>query len=146
MKPCLLSYVHDVIFKLIVATGLTIALFLFTGCNAFMYGYTYDKSVNSYNNVTGDKHNLGDRRVKYVKGFHRRSQLENFLDCKGLPSFIYEYKTENKCRGIKLFYAPIDSVFIFEEPKKGNLHSVLKESRKMDNYERETYARLKVKK
>lgn len=104
--------------------------------------------MNSYNLVTGDKDNFGDRRIKYMKGFHNNSQLDNFLncDCKGLPSYIYEYKTPSKCRGVKLYYVQLDSIFIFEEPKKGNLNSVLKESRKMDEYERETYVRLRMKK
>ena len=70
------------------------------------------------------------------------------IDCtcndRGLPSFIFEYETAAKCRGIKLFYVQRDSVFIFEEPKKGDLNSVLKEARKMDNYEQQTYQRLKA--
>lgn len=115
-----------------------------------MHGYTWDKAQNSYYLVTGDKNNFGDRRINYNKGFHRNSALVNFLDCKchdrGLPDFIYEYRSESKCRGIKLFYVKIDSVFIFEEPKRNKLNSVLKEARKMDDYERQTLDRLKAKK
>lgn len=107
-----------------------------------MHGYTEDKAQNAYYLVTGHKDNFGDRRITYNKGFHRNSQLSSFLACKGQPSFIYEYKTAAKCRGIKLFYPAIDSVFVFEEPKKGNLHSVQKERRKMDDYERQTFTRL----
>lgn len=112
-----------------------------------MHGYTWRKAENSYYLVTGNKDNFGDRRLNYNKGFHRNSALSSFLDCKcndrGQPQFIYEYMSENKCRGIKLFYAKLDSVFIFEEPKKGKLNSVLKEARKMDDYERQTFERLK---
>lgn len=36
----------------------------------------------------------------------------------------------------------LDSVFIFEEPKKGELNSVLKGARQMDDYERQTLERL----
>jgi hypothetical protein len=117
------------------------------GCKAFMHGYTWDKAVNSYNLVTGDKENFGDRRLIYNKGFHKCSALANFLDYKsnnrGLPDFIYEYESETKCRGIKLFYVKLDSVFVFEQPKKNNLSSIQKEARKMDEYERQTFERLK---
>ena len=120
------------------------------GCKSFKHGYTWSKAENSYNLVTGDKNNFGDKRLDYNKGFHRNSALSNFLDCKcndrGLPNFIYEYKSETKCRGIKLFYVRLDSVFVFEEPRKNNLNSIQKEARKMDDYERQTYDRLKQKK
>ena len=120
------------------------------GCKAFRHGYTWSKAENSYNLVTRDKNNFGDKRLDYNKGFHKHSALSNFLDCKcndsGRPDFIYEYKSDTKCRGIKLFYVKLDSVFIFEEPKKNNLSSIQKEARKMDDYERLTYDRLKQKK
>lgn len=116
-------------------------------CKAFMHGYTWSKAENSYYLVTGNKDNFGDRRINYNKGFHSNSALSNFLDCKcnyrAQPQFIYEYMTENKCRGIKLFYTQLDSVFVFEEPKKGVLNSVLMEARKMDDYERKIFERLK---
>ncbi|MBP8115949.1 MAG: hypothetical protein KAY50_11385 [Chitinophagaceae bacterium] len=120
----------------------------FIGCKAFKHGYTWSKAENSYNLVTGDKTNFGDKRLDYNKGFHRNSALSNFLDCKcndrGQPGFIYEYKTDKKCRGIKLFYPKLDSVFIFEEPKKGGLNSILKEARKMVNDEREIFEQVKT--
>ena len=125
---------------------LSIAILLLS-CKSFKHGYTWGKAENSYNMVTGNKDNFGDKRLDYNKAFHRNSALSNFLDCtcndRGLPSFIYEYQTATKCRGIKLYYVPRDSVFVFEEPKKGKLQSVLKEARKMDDYERQTYERLK---
>ena len=120
------------------------------GCKAFKHGLTWSKAENSYNLVIGDKNNFGDKRLNYNKGFHSNSALSNFLDCKcndrGLPDFIYEYKTENKRKGIKLFYMKLDSAFVFEEPKKNNLRSIQTESRKMDDYEKQTYARLQTKK
>lgn len=126
---------------------ITITISLFS-CKAFMHGYTWDKAQNAYYLVTGDKNNFGDKRLKYNKGFHNHSALSNFLDCKcndkGLPDFIYEYKSDTKCRGIQLFYVQRDSVFVFEEPRKNNRKSVLKESRKMDAYERQTFERLKT--
>ena len=107
-----------------------VALFL-TGCKAFMHGYTWNKAQNSYYLVTGADDNFGDRRIEYNKGFHRNSDLTNFLDCKcndrGSPDFIYEYKSKAKCRGIKLYYVKLDSVFVFEEPRKGNLNSIWRE-------------------
>lgn len=125
------------------------SLICFFSCNAFMYGYTSNKALDSYYLITGDKNNFGDKRLTYNKGFHNNSALSNFLDCKcnyrGLPDFIYEYKTETKCAGIKLYYAKMDSVFIFEEPKKNNLSSIQKDARKMDDYERQTFERLKMK-
>jgi hypothetical protein len=122
---------------------LLIVAMVLTGCKAFMHGYTENKSLNSYTLVTGDKKNFGDKRIKYNKGFHKNSELVNFLNWRGDPNFIYEYKTPAKCRGIKLFYINADSVFVFEEPKKGNLHPVLKEYRPMDDYERLTFQKLK---
>ena len=121
--------IKQIIFSFIILT--------FGGCKAFMHGYTWDKAQNSYNLVTGEKDNFGDKRLKYNKGFHKNSALSNFLDSncngRGLPNFIYEYKSETKCRGIKLYYLKLDSVFVFEEPKKNKLNSVLKEARKMRN-------------
>ncbi|MFT3844054.1 MAG: hypothetical protein QM725_03300 [Lacibacter sp.] len=114
---------------------------LSVGCNSFMHGYTWNKAENSYHIVTGDKTNFGDRRLKYNKGFHKHSALSNFLDCKsnnrGLPDFIYEYKTEDKRRGIKLFYIKPDSVFVFEEPQKNKLQSIQKEARKISTGEKQ---------
>ncbi len=128
---------------------ITTVLTSLIGCKAFMHGYTWDKAANSYILVTDDKENFGDKRLNYNKGFHKHSALANFLDCKcnnrGLPDFIYEYKSDTKCRGIKLFYVKLDSVFIFEEPKKNNLSSIQKEARKMDDFERQSYQRLKQK-
>jgi hypothetical protein len=122
-------------------------LLFFAGCKAFMHGYTWDKAENSYNLITGNKDSFGDRRLNYTKGFHKQSALAGFLNCKcndrGLPDFIYEYKTPTKQRGIKLFYVQRDSVFVFEEPKKNSLNSIQKEARKMDDYERATFERLK---
>jgi hypothetical protein len=111
-----------------------------------MHGFTWSKSVNTYQLVTGDKSNFGDKRLKYNKGFHTHSMLSNFLTCecntRGNPDFIYEYMTDTKCRGIKLYYASLDSVFVFEEPKKNNVHSFQKESRKMTDEERKAYQQL----
>ena len=127
--------------------SLFICLTFFSGCKAFMHGYTWSKAENSYYLVTGDSKNFGDRRLKYNEYFHRNSALSNFLNCKcndrGVPNFIYEYQTQTKCKGISLFYVQRDSVFIFEEPQKGYLQSILKDARKMDEYERQTFLRLK---
>jgi hypothetical protein len=113
-------------------------------CNAFKYGYTEDKALNSYYLVTGNEENFGDKRIKYNESFHRCECFTNFLKCKDSPGLIYEYKTEAKCKGIKLFYPAIDSVFVFEEAKKNKRYSFIKESRKMDDEERGIYQRLKA--
>ncbi|RYZ20102.1 MAG: hypothetical protein EOO16_17805 [Chitinophagaceae bacterium] len=133
--------------SLIVCTCLMLTVTL-SACKAFKHGYTWSKAVNSYSLVTGNENNFGDKRLDYNRGFHRNSELAAFLDCRchdrGLPGFIYEYQTDDKRRGIRLYYTQRDSVFIFEEPKRGNLRSVLKEARVMDDYERQTYERLKA--
>jgi hypothetical protein len=125
---------------------LTIIISLFS-CKAYMHGYTWDKAKDSYQVITGNKDSFGDKRLTYNKGFHKHSELSDFLDCncnnRGLPDFIYEYKSAAKCRGIKLFYVKLDSVFVFEEPKKNNLASIQKEARKMDDNERQIFERLK---
>ena len=99
--------------------SLILCFFVFS-CRSFKHGYTWDKALNSYQLVTGNKDNFGDKRLDYNKGFHRNSQLSEFLGdhTRGLPNFIYEYQSTEKCRGIKLFYVERDSVFVFEEPKK----------------------------
>lgn len=117
-----------------------------TGCNAFMHGYTWQQARNSYYIVNGDKHNFGDRRLKYTQGFYKGSELSAFLseaNYRGKPAFIYEYQAADKRRGIQLFYPSIDSVFIFEQPKKNCTCSAFKEARKMDEHERLTYEKLK---
>jgi len=114
------------------------------GCNAFKYGYTEDKALNAYYLVTGNENNFGDKRIKYNEYFHTCPCFKDFLLSKGYPGFIYEYKNKATCKGIKLFYPVSDSVFVFEEAIKGKGYSFIKESRRMDNYERQTYQRLKA--
>lgn len=116
------------------------------GCKSFMHGYTWDKSLNSYSLVNGDKDNFGDKRIRYNRGFHKNSSLVNFLNSKGDPNFIFEYRTPDKRRGIELFYNFADSVYVFEEPAKGNLKSVFLSARKMSAGERETYQKISNKK
>ena len=119
-------------------------VFFNISCNAFKYGYTEDKALNAYYLITGNENDFGDKRIKYNESFHRCPCFKTFLDNKGYPGFIYEYKNKAKCKGIKLFYPVSDSVFVFEEAQKGKRYSFIKESRKMDNYERATYQRLKA--
>lgn len=111
-------------------------------CNAFMLGYTQRESNDAYHLVTGNKDNFGDRRIKYSRHFYKNSPLSRFLDQNGDPSFIYEYRTASKCKGIRLFYMLRDSVYVFEQVKKSNLYPVLKETRGLYDYERNAYARL----
>lgn len=117
-------------------------LFALSACSGYRYGYTWSRAQNSYNLVTGNKDDFGDRRVRYNRGFHK-SPLDNFIAQKGLPALIYEYRTDRRSDGIRLYYPAIDSVFSFEEPRKSNIHSVLVDARKMDEHERQTYERLK---
>jgi hypothetical protein len=120
---------------------------LFAGlssCSAFKYGYTQSQALDSYYLVTGDADNFGDRRIKYNQGFHKNSPLATFLTNHERPNFIYEYKNSKKCEGIKLYFNSLDSVYIFEEYTRGGIVSLLKEARKMDSYERETFVRLQA--
>jgi hypothetical protein len=48
-------------------------------CKAYMHGYTWEKSKDSYQAVTGNKDNFGDKRLMYNKGFHKHSALQIFL-------------------------------------------------------------------
>ena len=121
-----------------------VVVFFTISCNAYKYGYTEKKALNAYYLVIGNENNFGDKRIKYNESFHRCECFTNFLVSKGSPAFIYEYRTETKCKGIKLFYPAIDSVFVFEEAKKNKRYSFIKESRKISDGERETYHRLKV--
>ena len=116
--------------------------FSLSACSGARYGWSLSKAQNSYNLVTGNKDDFGDMRVRYNRRFHKWP-LDNFIAQKGQPGFIYEYRTARRSDGIRLYYPVLDSVFSFEEPRKSNLHSVLVESRKMDDYERQTYERLK---
>ena len=117
-------------------------LFTLSACSGFRYGYTLSRAQNSYKLVTGNKDDFGDMRVRYNRRFHK-SPLDNFIAQKGQPGLIYEYRTDRRSDGIRLYYPAIDSVFSFEEPRKSNIHSVLVDARKMDEYERQTYERLK---
>ena len=128
-------------------TSIVLTVAVLIGCKSFKYGYTSSKAENAYHLITGDKNNFGDKRLDYTRYHYRNSELGSFLNCscndRGLPSFIYEYRNAAKHDGVKLFYPERDSVFIFEAVKRYTSTSVLKEARKMDGYERETYERLK---
>jgi hypothetical protein len=128
--------------KVVFTQSLLLFVFCLFSCNAFKYGYTEDKALNTYYLVTGNENNFGDKRIKYNESFHRCPCFKFYLDSKGFPGFIYEYKTEAKCKGIKLFYPVSDSVFVFEEEKKGKRYSDVKESRKINIEERKIYQQL----
>ncbi|HEY4151032.1 MAG TPA: hypothetical protein VGM41_18970 [Chitinophagaceae bacterium] len=120
-----------------------IFLFTLSACAGFRFGSTWSQSRNTYSLVTADKDNFGNKRVRYNRQFHHKSQLDYFLNYRGLPAFIYEYQSPEKCRGIRLYYPAIDSVFIFEEPRKWNLKSVMKVARKMYDDEHQAYDKLR---
>ncbi len=128
----------------IIRLSLLIVASFIVSCNAFKYGATETKALNSYYLVTGNENNFGDKRIKYNKFFHSCECFTNFLASKGSPALIYEYKTEAKCKGIKLFYPSIDSVFVFEEAKKNKRYSFIKESRKINDEEKKIYQQLKA--
>ncbi len=116
-----------------------------TSCNAFMHGYTADKAQNAYYLLTGNNDNFADRRLRYTKGFYKGSPLATFLgedNHRGTPAFIFEYK-KDKRHGIQLFYPALDSVFIFEQPRKNCTCANLVSARTFTEYERLTYEKLK---
>ena len=133
-------------FNRILQLSIFLLVLLGPSCLAYQHGYTWRKAVGRYHLVTGNKENFGDRRIVYNKAFHRHSALSVFLDCncnnRGLPQFIYEYQTSRHCRGIRLYYMKLDSVFVFEEPAKGKLQSVLIAARPLAMEEKETYRQL----
>ena len=129
---------------LVIKRCLVVVVLVTIGCNAYKYGYTETKALNTYHLVTGNENSFGDKRIKYNESFHRCVCFTGFLEARGYPGLIYEYKTEAKIKGIKLFYPASDSVFVFEEAKKGKRYSFIKESRKMNDDEREIYQRLKT--
>ena len=116
-------------------------LMCFSACKPFMHGYTWNKAQNAYHLVTEKRSNFGNKRIRYNKGFHFNSELSRFLQQKtnAKPDFIYEYYSQKQCRGIKLFYLNRDSVFVFEEPKRANLKSVLIEARQINADEKQSY-------
>lgn len=129
---------------MIIAAGIVLSLCCIS-CNAFMHGYTANQAQDAYHLVTGNSNNFGDRRLKYIKGFYKGAEVAAFLsesNHRGAPGFLYEYKVDKRY-GILLFYPSLDSVFVFEQPRKNCTCSNLKTARKMDEYERLTYARLK---
>ena len=113
-----------------------------SGCKSFMYGYTKDLAFDAYHIVKSDKKDFGNRRIRYNMGLHKNSELYYFLLKYGNPEFIHEYETASKCDVIELFYNKKDSVYIFEEPKKSNLFTILKESRPINTFEKLTYKNL----
>ncbi len=128
----------------ILKSAMPFTIFCLFSCNAFKYGYTENKAWNTFFLITGNENNFGDKRLLYNEKFHRCSCFKNFLSSNSYPEFIYEYKTEDKCKGIKLFYPLKDSVYVFEEEKKGKRYAAIKESRKMNADEREAYQQLKA--
>lgn len=127
-------------------TIITLTIFIFTlslnSCSAFMYGWTEDLAFNSYYLVKSDKKDFGNRRMKYNKGMRKGSELTQFLTNKGNPDFAHEYESSSRQDVIELFYANVDSVFIFHEPNQLDPSSVFKTSRLLTEHEKLTYQKL----
>ncbi len=124
-----------------------LSLFLFNSCKAFKHGSTYADAQDTYLLITGNKDNFGDKRLSYNKYLFRCALEKDFfcidnVNAKKDPDFIYEYKSNKKKFGIEFFYIKLDSVFVFEETKR-NLSSLkLKETRKLNEFEKQIYQKL----
>ncbi len=116
---------------------------LLMSCNSWRYGYTQSLAFNSYNLVSENEKNFGNKRVRYNMGHHARSPLAYFLKVKGKPDFIFEYEDDQKRDGINLYYLNADSAFLFIEKKKNTpSSSSFVEARKLNEYEKLTYKNL----
>nr|NQU93913.1 hypothetical protein [Bacteroidota bacterium] len=121
---------------------LLMIVFLFANCSGFRYGYTMDKALNSYYIVKSDSTGFGNARMKHTMKFRKHSKLYNKINELGKPDFLYEYRPNSKKLVIELFFIEMDSVFVFEEEEKYSKWTNLKETRRLDEYEKETYKRL----
>lgn len=114
---------------------------LISSCNAFMVGFTQARAEDKYYLLTEKKNDFGNKRLKYISKYYKSTVFTKLLADKGKPDFAYEYKLDKKYAGIRLYYNRIDSVFILETGKQCPCMN-LKESRKMDDYERQSFIRL----
>lgn len=114
-----------------------------SSCKAFKFGYSQNKAENTYNLVTGNKKNTGDKRIRYIQHLYKDCALSRQVK-KETPDFIFEYKTADKRRGIHTYYIQKDSVYIFEEPQKNRFCSTLKEARLITAHEKQVYQQLQL--
>jgi hypothetical protein len=120
---------------------LVLGSLLFASCAAWHYGYTQRDALNRYMLIKGNKDNFVDRRLRYHRDIHKY-ELRTFLQIKGNPAFIYEYRSAQKRDGIQLYYPARDSVYVFEAISKHSLHMSLLNVREMNDAERHLYVEL----
>lgn len=114
---------------------------LLGGCSAAMHGYTQRNALDRYLLVDKATESFGYKRVTYIQGF--RPPMKGFIENKGLPDFIYEFKNDEGREGVNLYYVGKNKVYIFVERDWRPDSMYLKDDRGLDEYELVKYRQLK---
>jgi hypothetical protein len=131
---------HGVMNRTSLAIALVILGAALSGCAGWMQGYTKRQAFQRYMLVDAATKSFGYKRLTYSQGFY--SLIREYTLVHGLPSFIYEFKTEDKKDGLCLYYVREDTVYVFV--KLGWLPDTLhlQEQRHLTDYEKATYQEL----
>ena len=120
--------------------AMILGIMLLTGCSSFMYGYTHDRALDSYQLVSGEE-SFGARRIRYILGHN--PGLKDLVDEKGLPDFLYEYVSDEKTDSVRLYYVASDLVYVLESTSRWQANSLaLADERSFSSYETLTYEEL----
>jgi hypothetical protein len=114
---------------------------LLGGCSAAMHGYTQRQALDRYLLVDKTTESFGYKRVTYIQGF--RPPMKGFIENKGLPDFIYEFKNNEGREGVNLYYVEKNKVYIFVTRDWRPDSIYLKDDRGLNEYELATYKHLK---
>ena len=111
-------------------SSILIYIFLFilimtSGCSSFMHGVTQAQSRDHYIKVDEKTKNFGFKRVQYIIKF-RKNVIRNFIEEKGLPDYIYDYKKDDE-EGHKR------DGFIFYYLKEGKAYDFMAKSWRPDS-------------
>jgi hypothetical protein len=102
----------------IIISMVLVVLILTTGCSGYMHGYTKSRARDQYLKVDEKTENFGFKRLQYIIGF-RKDAIRNFIEEKGLPDYIYEYKKDDeeghKREGFIFYYLNEGKAYDFME-------------------------------
>ena len=83
-----------------------------------MHGWTKSRARNQYLKVDEKTENFGFKRVQYIIGY-RGDAIRNFIEEKGLPDYIHEYKKDDgeghKREGFVFYYLTEEKAYDFME-------------------------------
>ena len=127
--------------RVISIIGLLSAVGLFSGCSSYMHGYTSQRAMGKYLLVDKTTESFGYKRITYIEGF--RPPMLGFIENKGLPDFIYEFKNEQGREGVNLYYVGRNVAYVFVTRDWRPDSMYLKEERALTDYEKATYRHLK---